>query len=102
MDMSGLLCKHFVQLLNAQVEAQTLRRGLPHNWKSYRNKTIAQSTLREDLRKVILGEAGYPLALPVPDSWKMCLLQPMVRVSGLLPLLVLIKPGTFAKMAVCH
>lgn len=101
MGMSSLLCEHFVQLLNAQVEAQTLRRGLPHNWKSYRNKAVAQSMLGEDLRKITVGEAGYPVALPVPDSWKMCLLQPKVRVSSLLLLLVLIKPGMLAKAAVC-
>lgn len=99
MDMASLLCEHFAQLLNAQAEAQTLRKGLPHNWKPCRKKAVTRSTLR-DLRKMILGEAGYPIAFSVPHSWKICLLQPKIRVSYLLPLLVLIKPSMFAKITV--
>lgn len=93
-DVFGLLCEHFVQLLNPQV--LTLRRGLLHSCKSYRNKAVAQSTLRGGLREMILGETGYPLALSGPDSWKMCCSQPKVSTTCLLPLLVLIKPVAFA------
>ncbi|PKU49602.1 hypothetical protein llap_155 [Limosa lapponica baueri] len=57
------LPREVVESPSLEVEAQTLRRGLPHNWKSYRSKTVAPSTAREDLLKMMLGEAGYPSSL---------------------------------------
>lgn len=42
MDMSSLLCEHFVQLLNAQEEAQTFREEFAHNWKSCTNRAVAK------------------------------------------------------------
>lgn len=46
------------------------------------------------------GRSWLSAALAVSGSWKMCLLQPKVRMPCFLLLLLLIKPGTFAKMSV--
>lgn len=46
------------------------------------------------------GRSWLSAALAVSGSWKMCLLQLKVKMPYFLPLLLLIKPGTFAKTAV--
>lgn len=52
----------------------------------------------EDLQKMILEEADYPVALSVPDSWKTRLLQPSKGV--LLVTFACIEEAMLAKMAV--